>query len=91
MKKLIITMPDRSKWSVSALVVAKNRAEYYKEKGDDYDEELEFALSDNSELTDWAQNNMNWSDIEPHAKRLQSPQCDYDDKWPNADIEVKGN
>ncbi|MBG9944674.1 hypothetical protein ABE237_00735 [Brevibacillus formosus] len=90
-KKLRVTMPDGSKWDVPADLIAKNRAEYYSKRSSDtiYEEEVEFALSDNYELFDWAENNMNWKDVRQFAVEVKAPdEPDYQEGWVNGDKEV---
>ena len=102
MKVLQITMPDNSVWEVPAVLVAESRAKYYAAKdtgsteGEAYErslaEELEYTLRDEDEITDWAANNMNWSDVEAHAKIVTAaPELNDDDKqegWCNGDKRV---
>lgn len=39
---------------------------------------------DHYEVEDWAANNMNWSDVESQAKKLQdAPAPDFQDGWMN--------
>ena len=45
MKVLRVTMPDGSRWDVPCSVIAKNRAEYYANTGDDYQEEYDYTMS----------------------------------------------
>ena len=99
MKVIRVTMPDGSKWDVPASHVAGNRAKYYASKvsNDPFSFEFErerkceheYAMSDDSELIDWAANNMNWCDVRMFAKQ-HSPatEIDYQDGWCNGDKEV---
>jgi hypothetical protein len=96
---LVVEFSDGSRWEISAMVIARQRAFYYAnldasrgegDFGDLFDKELAYTLSDKSELLDWARNNMNWSDVEKFATEL--PRYKHIDKqaeWPNADMEVK--
>ena len=74
-KVLRITMPDSSKWDVPVIIIANDRANYYKyEFNNDLNESLEkdtlplFRESD-YEIVDWAANNMDWDDVKEFAKR----------------------
>jgi len=96
-KFLVVTFSDNSRWKVPAKFIARDRAAYYAKldsecEGADYDEvykiELDFMLDDNFELTDWAANNMNWSEVLPVASRLPDGECDYGKEWTNADMKV---
>jgi hypothetical protein len=92
-RMIIITMPDGSTWGVPALVVAKDRAEHYREDG--YNEERDFALSESgeSELMDWAAGNMNWDDVKEHAFRIKPrpdlTDDDFQEGWVNGEKEVR--
>jgi len=94
-KYLRITMPDGSKWDVPARLVAENRAKYYAEKNPDnpsqstYEEEFEYAMSDDYELKDWAAGNMDWEDVEEFAVRHLGPDDpDYQEGWVNGEKEI---
>lgn len=63
-------------FDIPASVIAEDRAKYYAKLdsergeglyGDIYRKELEYTLDDNSELLDWAANNIDWKDVEQHA------------------------
>jgi hypothetical protein len=91
-KFLDVTMPDGSLWRVPAHAVADNRATFYSDEGPDaYETELAYTLSDDYELTDWARNNMNWSDVAAQAVRLPDPPkppVDYQEGWVNGPMKV---
>ncbi len=88
-KELLVKMPD-GWWSVPASLVAGNRARYYADKGDDYQEEYEFAITDATELLDWAASNMNWSDVAADATKCPSVPhvVDYQEGWVNGKRKV---
>lgn len=96
--KLHITMPDGSVWAVPLELIARNRAEHYK---DEFDNDLEMSLnedtwpmfeSDNYEATDWAANNMDWSDVEKQAVKVkETPPFDFEEGWRNGEKRVVGN
>ena len=90
MKVLVFTPSDGSIWHIPADVIAKHRANYYS-KGDPevYIREFESGLSANYALIDWAQNNMDWSDVQPFAKQINPPSPDYQDDWVNGDVGAK--
>jgi hypothetical protein len=82
--ELHVTMPDGSVWAVPAHLIAHNRATYYAEDG--YQEEYDYTMGDDAELEDWAANNMNWSDVAAHARKVeQSEPVDYQEGWVNGE------
>ena len=90
MKQIHITMPDGSIWAVPAEIVANHRADYYaKQNGEEYrKEEYERTLSENGELLDWAENNMNWNDVAQAAFRVRPGRVDYQEGWVNGPKKV---
>jgi hypothetical protein len=72
MKYLHVTMPDTSIWAVPVHEIADNRAKYYVSYGYDYQEEYDFATSDNHTILTWATNRMNWDDV-AHVARMMEP------------------
>lgn len=93
-----VTMRDGSVWSIPVEVIARDRAENYKEE---FDNDVERSLaedtwplfeSDPYEVVDWAINNMNWSDVENSALRITAPPPltadDFQEGWMNGDNEV---
>lgn len=97
MKNLRITMPDGSKWDIPVSVIALDRAKYYAREEFDGDVERSLAEdtmplfdSDDYEIEDWAANNMNWSDVEAFATKVNDPteEIDYQEGWVNGEKEV---
>ena len=91
---LQIEMPDGSKWGVPVEVIARNRAAHY---AHEFDGDVERSLaedtmplfeSDDYEVEDWAANNMNWSDVEAKAKKLQDAETDFQEGWVNGEKSV---
>jgi hypothetical protein len=88
-KYLIVTMPNLSRWRIPADFIARHRATYYadfyKEENTTYQElydaEYELVMADDFELTDWASNNMDWSDVVVVAERLDDEEFDYQEAW----------
>ena len=70
-------------WAVPAEIIAEDRAKLYADKNTaEYKEEYEYALSSDYELVDWAEGNMNWSDLEPYAVKVSGPKVvNKDDDW----------
>jgi hypothetical protein len=100
MKYLVVGMSDGKRWAIPAMLIAKDRAAYYakldSERGDGeydtiYEDELEYTLSDDYELTDWAHNNMNWSDVLAYAVELLpvNANADYERDWVNAPMTIR--
>lgn len=95
-KWLTVEMGDGSTWGVPLDVVARHRAERY---ADEFDGDVERSLAEDTlplfeqvpfEAKDWAANNMNWSDVERHAKRLLFPgEPDFQEGWVNGRKEIK--
>ena len=90
---LNVTMRDGSVWSIPVEVIARNRAENYK---DEFGNDVERSLRDDTwplfeydhyEIHEWAANNMNWSDVESSAQRVSPPPPltprDFQDGWTN--------
>ncbi|MCK4706136.1 MAG: hypothetical protein KAT90_11690 [Gammaproteobacteria bacterium] len=93
-KKLVVTMPDGSKWAVSVMDIASHRAVFFaKDFGGDIKKSLKEGTeplfeSDSYEIRDWAANNMNWDDVKVFAKRIKLAVCDFEDGWINGEYEV---
>ena len=97
-KFLKVTFSDGKVFYIPAEFIAKARAEYYAkldaERGEDYtkvyNEELKAGLKDNSEIVDWAFNNMNWADVKEQAvlTKQETEAIDYEKEWPNVKSEV---
>ena len=94
-QRLIVTMPDGSRWGVPVMVIARDRAKNY---ADEFGGDIEKSLAedtlplfeDDFEITDWAANNMNWSDVKDQAVRMaeSEPDPDYQEGWVNGDKEL---
>lgn len=98
MKKdiLVITMPDGSEWGVPVEIIARDRAESYAAEFDgDVDRSLKedtlpLFAEDEYNVQDWAANNMNWDDVEKHARKIKEPgSVDYQDGLINGDKSVR--
>ena len=92
---LVITMPDGD-WAVPVSIIANDRAEYYApDYGDDVARSLAedtgpLFASDDEAIREWASNDMNWSDVEPHAREVSwtSSSLDREHFWVNGDYVV---
>lgn len=94
-KLLRIEMPDGSKWDVPVMIIAKNRAKYYKDEfGGDVEKSLKEdtlpLFIDDYEIHDWAANNMNWDDVKAFAKKApdEKREIDFQEGWVNGDYEI---
>lgn len=91
MKVLVVHFEGAGSYTIPVEFIAENRADYYCERDPDANhiEEMEYALADEFELIEWAQNNLNWVDVEDVATFLpQIIEFDLDALWPNAEMEV---
>jgi len=90
-KQMRVEMPDGSIWAVPVDIIARNRAECYK---DEFDDDIEKSLAedtlplfeqDDYAIEDWAANNMNWEDVQSVAVLVRQSECDYQKGWLNGD------
>jgi hypothetical protein len=92
-------MPDNTRWSIPAHVVAHSRAAYYAaadqaRAGADYDlmyhVEYQYAMRNDYELTDWASNSMDWADVQEEAVLVSMDEAavPYARAWSSADKQV---
>lgn len=81
MATLRIEFPNGEAWEVPLQVVHDSYSAYY----DDREQPLY------EELLDWAQNNMNWEDLEPHAKKVLHPtETDLSALFSEAELYIVG-
>jgi hypothetical protein len=75
MTKVIRLIEDGFVWELPAHIVADARAKYYEKTvpSTSYQEEYDFTMGNNYELTDWLHNNMNWEDVAEHARLVVTP------------------
>lgn len=94
MKMLEIEMPDGSKWGVPVEIIARDRAKYY---AHEFDGDIERSMAedtiplfdgDDYTVEDWASNNMNWSEVQSQAVKIQDPEIDYQEGWINGEKRV---
>lgn len=94
-KLLTMALPDNSVWGVPVQKIAENRACHYaSEFGGDLQRSLDedtlplFAESE-FEISDWAVNNMNWSDFAGYQVKLRNApaltQEQFQEAWMSAD------
>ena len=92
----VVTMPDGSRWEVPVELIAKNRAAEYL---DEFGYDLELSLNTDTiplfqqcpeQVMEWAQNNMNWSEVMNVARRISDPIApDYKDGWVNGEVTLE--
>lgn len=93
-KCLKVRFSNGDLFAVPARVIAENRANYYAEldgyelNSNEWEAEVLTALNDEYEIEDWAGNNMNWDELSPYAVKINIEEFDYDEEWPDADIEL---
>nr|DAY15900.1 MAG TPA: hypothetical protein [Caudoviricetes sp.] len=85
-KYLLVEMPDFSVWRVPVQVIADVYTDYYAERdGQDREkvktETERLFTAYEFEIEDWAANNMDWDEIEPHAVRVSAGEVDYQAGW----------
>lgn len=90
-----VTMPDGSRWDVPVMHIALARARYYAHEygdsvGTSLEQDTEPLFVDESEILDWAQNDMNWSDVKDVAERApNSPvEIDWENGWVSGPKEI---
>jgi len=85
-------MPDGSEWDVPAKDIARDYASQFEdsESQDRYGQiQMEAILRDDDALIDWAENNMNWEDVQEVAVQVKGPEdVEYQEGWVNGDKEV---
>lgn len=89
-----IKQADGSTWAVPVDVIARDRATNYAEE---FDGDVERSLTEDTlplfaecayEIHDWASNNMNWSDVQAFAWKLQDAEPthnDFQEAWVNGE------
>lgn len=93
MRMIVLAMPDGSQYGVPVDVVARDRAKHY---ASEFDGDVERSLAEDTgplfesseyDIHDWAANNMNWSDVSAHARKLRDAQpptkSDFQEAWVN--------
>jgi len=95
-------MDDGSEWDVPVRVIADHKGRYYANIKDEYradkkstDEEIynrEFEelmnAEDDYDIIDWAENNMDWSDVEQYAVKVSTKKPDFQEGWMNGEKEI---
>jgi hypothetical protein len=86
-----ITMTDGSKWDVPAQAIADSRDDNYSDDREDTIGSIRKGSLGKYDLTDWAQSNMNFADVEEYAVRVEEPSItDVEEGWVNGAKEIVG-
>ncbi len=93
---LEVEFSDGRIFLVRASIVAEDRARYLANNDhpgetsgssswlQTFEAEFDYALADNAELLDWANNNMDWAQLETAAVEVRHKQINRDAEWSNA-------
>ena len=87
-KYMFVRMPDQSVWRIPTYLIADNRNACYDSLGEDPQEtraETAKLFEDPREIADWAQNNMDWDEVRPHAQIVKNGEIDYQTGWIEGD------
>lgn len=87
-----VEMTDGSLWDVPVQVIADSRDEFYREHNEDTIGSIRDGTMDSSEIADWAQNDMNWSDVKEFAVKAEAKpkKIDWEEGWTNGEKEIVG-
>ena len=88
-----VAFPNGEQWEFPAQLVADSRDASYADEEEDSIGFIRAGSLDAFDLRDWAVNNMNWSDVAVHAKKVQDPPPirDFEEAWLQADRSIVGN
>ena len=91
---LHVKFPNNEVFNVPVDIIAIDRTKHYstidgfKEGSEEWNEEYRQSLVP-SELYDWVQNNMDWSDVKEYATKLDVPsETNYDTMWTSASFDI---
>lgn len=95
-KKYVVTMPDGSRWAVPVRDIALDCAGYWaKHHGGDTEKALREEViplfeNNHDEIANWARNDMDWTDVEHLAVRIDDPDITetYQEGWVNGEWEI---
>jgi len=88
----IIIGRREGQYSIPANIIAENRTVYYARNdgfergGEEWADEYDFVINDDYLLEDWMFNNMDWSDIKPHATKLPTKPTIDSGQWDDTEI-----
>jgi hypothetical protein len=89
-KYYVFTCSNGERWRVPLEIIARHRAEHYKHE---FGNSLERSLAEDTmplfendgfEISDWARNSMDWSDVKLHAEKIAvGNDLHMQDEWVN--------
>lgn len=92
---MTIKQQDGSVWAVPVEIIARNRATHY---ASEYGGDVEKSLAEDTlpmfkdssyEITDWASNQMDWSDFDGHQVKISdAPPLDFQEAWVNGEKDI---
>jgi hypothetical protein len=87
-----VEMPDGSLWQVPVQAISDSRDENYAEDKEDTIGSIREGGLSEYEITDWAGNNMNWSDVKQYAVEVPRPKrkVNWEEGWSNGEKEIVG-
>jgi hypothetical protein len=87
-----VEMPDGSFWQVPVQAIADSRDEHYADEQEDTIGFIHANSISKHEITDWAANNMNWSEVAEFAVRMDRPETkvDFEEGWANGNKKIVG-
>lgn len=94
MKKVRITFTNGDIFDVDLQNIAEHRAEYYAgvddfERGSkEWDDEIDYVMSDSYEGVDWLSNNMDWDEIQDLGEFVNTEDFDHAGEFFNAEFDV---
>ena len=89
-----VEMPDGSKWDVPVQCIADSRDDNYSDDKEDTIGSIRDGGLLDSEIDDWAMNNINWDDVKAYA--VQAPiasgprNVNFEEGWRNGDKKIIG-
>lgn len=94
---MLVRFSDSSWWKIPVQIIAESRAKYFAktdsedgegEYDDIFNDELKYTLEDDTEIIDWAKNNMYWDDVKDFAIFEKQEKPNYSKEWINCDSEI---
>ena len=86
---LRIEFGNEQVYFISAMAIAEHCFEKYKKHDKDFNEDkndyIEWMLTDEYKIADWAKNSMNWSDLVDHIIKEEMVIYDYDKAYSEAE------
>ena len=88
-----VTFDNGEAWEVPVQCIVDSRDENYAGDKEDTAGSVGDGSLDPYDITDWAANNMNWSDVEDYARKVETKPKppDWEDGWMNGEKEIIGD